>query len=351
MSTQASFRRRKKSGHASIKDVAERAGVSTATVSHVINGTRNTLPETRERVMAAVNELGYSLNQAARNLVVGHSSLLGLIISDMRNPFFPEVTAAFQEEALSHQMDALVFSTSYDTERMLQAVHRLVGLQVPGVAMVTSQIDPAVTQMLEQRRIVATYLDLGIVGPIVSNLVINYESGIRQAIDHLLALGHRDIAYIGGPLHLPSAQSRKKAFFDAAARAGFSPAAVDGDFTVDGGYRGCEAILSQSRRPTAIVAGNDLTAIGTLRSAHDRGLSVPRELSVVGFDDITFAEYTQPPLTTVAVPREQIGRIAFDSLWRMIKKGEPGAEHRLETRLVARRSTAPAMAAVAAGVS
>ncbi len=352
MSMPHSSRRRKKSGNASIKDVAELAGVSTATVSHVINGTRNTLPETHERVMAAVRQLGYSLNQAARNLVVGHSSLLGLIVSDMRNPFFPEVTAAFQEEALSHQMDALVFGTSYDTQRTLDSVNRLVGLQVPGVAVVTSQIDPAVIDLLAQRKIAATYLDLGKVGPGMSNLAIDYEHGIRQAIEHFLELGHRDIAFIGGPEHLPSAQRRKAAFLEASARAGLTPtAALDGDFTVESGYRLCNSLCRLPRRPTAILAANDLTAIGALRCAHDHGVNVPGELSVVGFDDIAFAEHTQPPLTTVALPREQIGRIAFDSLWQMIKTGEPGMEYAIETQLIVRRSTAaaPVLMAVGAG--
>ncbi|MEZ5354441.1 MAG: LacI family DNA-binding transcriptional regulator [Bryobacteraceae bacterium] len=330
--------------------MAELAGVSTATVSHVINGTRNTLPETHDRVMAAVRELGYSLNQAARNLVVGHSSLLGLIISDMRNPFFPEVTAAFQEEALSHQMDALVFSTSYDSQRTLAAVNRLVGLQVPGVAVVTSQIDPAVMELLAQRKIAATYLDLGIVGPGVSNLAVDYEQGIRQAIEHLLELGHREIGYVGGPPHLPSAMRRKAAFLEEASRAGLQPTAVvDGDFTVEGGYRAGTVLCEQSRRPTAVVAGNDLTAIGVLRCAQDHGIAVPAQLSVVGFDDIAFAEHTQPPLTTVALPREHIGRIAFDSLWRMIKTGEAGSTYPIETRLIQRGSTARVLTAVGAG--
>jgi LacI family transcriptional regulator len=349
MSKPNSFRRRKPTGHASIKDVAELAGVSTATVSHVINGTRNTLPDTRERVMNAVRTLGYALNQAARNLVVGHSSLLGLIVSDMRNPFFPEVTAAFQEEALSHQMDALVFSTSYDLDRTVRSVDRLIGLQVPGVAFVTSQIDPSIMETLAQRKIAAVYLDLGRVGPGISNLAIAYEQGIRQALDHLFEMGHRQIAYIGGPLRLPSAQRRKKAFLEAISAADIEPvAALDGEFTVESGYRLGGTVLSQSRKPTALIAGNDLTAIGTLRAARERGLSIPSDLSIVGFDDITFAEHTEPPLTTVALPREQIGRIAFDALWRMIKTGEPGAEYRIETRLIVRQSTAPAMATASA---
>src|SRR4051812_27408080 len=202
----------------SIKDVAARAAVSTATVSHVLNGTRHTRPRTRDRVLAAVRELGYSQNQAARNLARGTSTLLGLIVSDVRNPFFPEITAAFQDQALAHEMDALVLNTNYDAQRTLHSVRRLLGLQVPGVAILTSQIEPSVVDMLAQRRVAAVYLDLGKVTEAVSNIVIDYEHGIVQALEHLSALGHSRIAYVGGPPNLVSAQRRKNAFVSTAAR-------------------------------------------------------------------------------------------------------------------------------------
>ncbi len=324
---------------ANIKDVAERAGVSIATVSHVLNGTRPTRQHTRQRVLAAVKELGYSQNQSARNLVRGRSSLLGLIISDVRNPFFPEITAAFQDEALAHEMDALVLNTNYDPQRTLNSVLRLMGLQVPGVAVLTSQIEPSIITMLANRRIAAVYLDLGRVDHSISNIVIDYESGIRQALEYLSGLGHHRIGYIGGPAHLLSAQRRKQAFVDAASRLGVDPErTIESDFTVKGGYFACSKLLA-SYNPTAIVAGNDLTAIGILHCAYDAGKRVPDELSVVGFDDILFAEYAQPPLTTVALPRPEIGRVAFEALWAMISDPAlAGREFRVSPRLVVRQS-------------
>jgi LacI family transcriptional regulator len=326
----------------SIKDVAAKAGVSIATVSHVLNGTRSTRTETRERVLEAIQELGYSQNQAARNLARGRSSLLGLIISDIRNPFFPEVTAGFQDQAIAHAMDALVLNTNYDAERSLKAVKRLVGLQVPGVAVLTSQIDPAVAGMLPQAGVAAVYLDLGRVARNISNIVVDYEHGISEALDHLAKLGHKRIGYIGGPLQLPSAQRRKKAFMDSAIQMGIEPnRAIDADFTVKGGYFACGRLF-EGNRPTAIVTGNDLTAIGVLHRAYDDNLRVPEDLSVVGFDDILFSEYTQPALTTVAVPRAEIGRVAFQALWAMINDpDQAGREYRVDTRLVARQSTLP----------
>jgi DNA-binding LacI/PurR family transcriptional regulator len=333
----------------SIKDVAAKAGVSIATVSHVLNGTRGTRPATRDRVLDAIRELGYAQNQSARNLARGRSSLLGLIISDIRNPFFPEVTSAFQDQALAHNMDAVVLNTNYDSQRTMNAVRRLAGLQVPGVAILTSQIDPAVADLLPQAGVASVFLDLGRVSRNISNIVVDYAHGIAEALGHLAKLGHERIGYIGGPLELPSAQVRKKAFMDSAIRAGLEPdRTIDSDFTVKGGYSACARMLNGSR-PTAIVTGNDLTAIGVLHGAFDRGLKVPDDLSVVGFDDIVFSEYTQPALTTVAVPRTEIGKVAFQALWAMMNHPEQeGREYRVDTHLVVRQSTLPVAGAFVA---
>lgn len=326
----------------SIKDVAERAGVSIATVSHVLNGTRPTRHHTRQRVLSAIQDLGYSQNQAARNLARGRSTILGVIVSDVRNPFFPEITAAFQDQALVHDMDAIVLNTNYDAQRTLTSVRRLIGLQVPGVAILTSQIDPVVMDMLASHRIAAVYLDLGRVDQSISNILIDYEHGIAEALEYLTKLGHRRIAYIGGPPNMHSTQRRKKAFMDTAIRLGVEPSGtIDADFTVKGGYFACSKLLTGSV-PTAIVAGNDLTAIGILHRAYDGGLRVPEDLSVVGFDDILFAEYTQPALTTVSLPRTEIGKLAFQALWAMISDPTlAGREFRVGTRLVIRQSAQP----------
>src|SRR5215469_6650496 len=143
---------------ANIKDVARKAGLSVATVSHVLNGTKRTRPQTRQRVLKAVQQVGYTQNQAARNLKRGKSNMMALIISDIRNPFFPEITASFQDQALMHDVEALVFNTNYDPQRTLHVVKRLIGLQVPGVAVLTSQIDPGVIDLLASSGTAAVYL-------------------------------------------------------------------------------------------------------------------------------------------------------------------------------------------------
>jgi LacI family transcriptional regulator len=326
----------------SIKDVAAKAAVSIATVSHVLNGTRVTRPRTRDRVLAAVRELNYSQNQAARNLARGTSSILGLIVSDVRNPFFPEITAAFQDQALAHNMDAIMLNTNYDAQRTLHSVRRLLGLQVPGVAVFTSQIEPSIVNILAERRVAAVYLDLGTVSDAVSNIVLDYEGGIAQALEHLTGLGHSRIGYIGGPGKLHSVLRRKNSFIANAKRLGIDSGILeDSDFSVKGGYLACSKLLDGGQKPTAIVAGNDLTAIGILHYAYDSHLRVPDDLSVVGFDDILFAAYTQPALTTVAVPRAEVGKTAFEALWAMLADSElKGREYKLATHLVIRESTA-----------
>ncbi len=328
---------------ATIMDVAARAGVSVATVSYVVNDTRKVRAETRWRVMAAVRELGYAPNAAARNLAMGQSSLLGLIVSDIRNPFFPEIITAFQEAANLRDMEAIVMNTNYDAQRTRDTVNRLLALRVPGVAVLTSQIDRLATATLIRREICAVYLDLGKVDRYISNIAVDYEQGITAALEHVRQLGHVRIGFIGGASHLSSAQRRKRAFLKGAEKAGLAEVkVVDSNFTVHGGYFACSKLLA-GFPATAIIAANDLMAIGAMHCAYDRGIQVPAGLSIVGFDDITFAQFNQPALTTVAVPRAEIGRVAFDALRTMMgAPGHAGNEYRVETSLVVRQSTAPA---------
>jgi len=302
-----------------MKQVAERAGVSVATVSYVLNDARKVRPETERRVLSAAKELGYSPNTAARSLVSGRSSMLGLIVPDLGNPFFPEITKAFQDAARLSGLETIVMNTNYDLQRTRDTVHRLVSLQVPGAAFLTSQVDPGIHQAFSEKGICAVYLEHGVSGSHISNIAIDYRRGMESAAQHLLDLGHRRIGYIGGPAHGSSARRRKIAFLEsAAARTDVDVRAVDSDFSVQGGYFSCWKLLNDFPA-TAVIAANDLMAIGALHCAYDRKIPVPAELSVVGFDDISFAQFTQPALTTVAVPREDVGRLAFQALWTLVR--------------------------------
>jgi DNA-binding LacI/PurR family transcriptional regulator len=326
---------------ATIREVAAKAGVSAATVSYVLNDARKMRPETARRVLLAARELGYAPNNAARSLVVGRSSLVGLVVPDIGNPFFPEITKAFQEAANIAGLEAIVMNTNYDTQRTHSLMTRLLSLQVPGAAFLTSQVNAAVKDTLARRGVPAVYLDYGAPGPRISNIAVDYRLGMREAVEHLATLGHRTIGLIGGPADGASAQRRKSAFLELAGAAGMETRTIDSDFSVQGGYFSCSKLL-HSGGLTAIIAANDLMAIGALHCAFDRRIAVPEALSVIGFDDITFAQYTQPALTTVAVPRGAIGQLSFQALLSLITDPTTdGQTYEVETCLIVRQSTAP----------
>jgi LacI family transcriptional regulator len=331
-----------------IKDVAREAGVSTATVSHVINKTRFVSDATRERVMRAVERCHYYPNAQARSLASGRSNILGLLISDISNPFFPELVKSIEAAAYEHGYDVVLSNTNYESERTSHYVRRLIERKVSGVALMTSELDTALIDELARRHVSVVFLDLGAPGVHMSNLCVMYESGIEEAIRHLVALGHKRLAFIGGPKHLRSASKRLEAFRDSVARAlagEDAPASYEGDFKLEGGQRAAREILSAGELPTAVVAANDMMALGAMREFRAAGLNIPRDISVVGFDDIAFAALADPPLTTVCLPRMELGRRAVEALMTTIEHPErQGVEIRIPTYLIVRGSTAPARA-------
>src|SRR5256712_12482655 len=195
-----------------IKEVAKLARVSTATVSHVINKTRFVSDDTKRKVLYAIERVGYTPNIHARNLASGQSRTLGLIISDITNPFFPDLVKSIQERALELGYDVIVLNTNYEPERDSRYVQRLLELRVRGVMILTTEMDLSVIQRLSSREIAIVFLDIGKVGPHTSNIRVDYEKGVHEAVEHLLELGHRQIAFIGGPEHFKSAQYRRQAF-------------------------------------------------------------------------------------------------------------------------------------------
>jgi LacI family transcriptional regulator len=267
--------------------------------------------------------------------------LFGLIVSDIRNPFFPDIAAAFQSDAFERGLDAIVMNSGHDAKRGLAAVQRLLALNVSGIAIVTSQLDGAVMDLLVKCSVPAVYLDLGTPGPFASNIAIDYKSAIGETLEHLLSLGHTRIAYISGPEAWRSARSRREAFEAVVSGRAETMIAEAGGSGVKDGYVTCGRMLA-SFRPTAIACFNDQLALGALHAAHDRGLRLPRDLSVTGFDDIAFAENSYPPLTTAAVPREELGRTALRALLELTADAAAGgSEYKLVPKLIVRSSTAP----------
>lgn len=327
-----------------IKEVAHKAKVSTATVSRTVNGNPLVSGKTAEKVWRAIRELGYYPNVHARTLVSGRSRILGLIISDIANPFFPELVKGFEDTALKRDYSVMVANTGYDSSRMRIGVRRMIEHQVDGVAIMTSEIDPCLVDELSRRGVPIVFLDVGSVKERVSNISVDYATGVREAMDHLHQLGHRRVGFIAGPMQLKSARIRRQAFVRSLAVRHMEvdeSLVVTGNHRVDGGQSGMEQLLKLRRRPSAVLASNDLTAIGALTAIRAAGLHVPRDISLIGFDDIELSQYTDPPLSTVRLSREELGNTAFEALVSIIEGSDHGAELSVKTQLVLRHSTGP----------
>lgn len=327
-----------------IKEVAAKAKVSTATISRTINSSGLVSPRTAARVWKAIQELGYYPNTQARALVSGRSHIFGLIISDIANPFFPELVKSFEDAAIQHGYEVMIANTDYKSERMTLCVRRMIERKVEGVAIMTSEIDPALVEELSRRELPIVFLDIGKLKPLISDISVDYTNGIREAVEHLVSLGHQRIGFISGPLGLKSARTRKTAFLTCMRQCGIrenQQVLVHGNHKVDGGQAAMREILAMANRPTAVLTSNDLTAIGALHAIFNAGLSVPEDISVIGFDDIELTQFTQPPLTTVRLSREELGRKAFDALYQSAEGlSNTGLRMRVSTSLVLRQSTA-----------
>jgi LacI family transcriptional regulator len=335
-----------------IKDVAREAGVSTATVSHVINNTRYVSDEVRARVQEAIERCNYYPNAQARSLASGRSHTLGILISDIVNPFFPELVKSIEMAAFERGYDVVLANTNYDADRTSNYVRRLIERKVAGVALMTSELDTALVDELARREVSVVFLDLGSTGEHMSNLAVNYAVGIKEAIQHLVSLGHQQIAYVSGPARLRSACKRREAFRECVAKQlpRARPAIYEGDFKIEGGRRAAYEMLERGGMPTAVMVANDLMALGAMQEFRAAGLKIPQDVSVVGFDDIAFASLTDPPLTTICLPRMELGRRAVEALMTTIEHPErQGVEIHIPTYLVMRGSTAPARVTPSAG--
>lgn len=332
-----------------IKAVAKRAGVSTATVSRTMNGSAKVSPETEERVRQAIEALNFYPDTNARALGSGRSRLYGLIISDITNPFFPELVKSFEDIAVLHGQEVLIANTNYDPERMKICVRRMLQRKVDGVAIMTSEMDDHLIEDFSRRNIPLVFLDTSTPALGVSCVRIDYSAGIDVAMDHLIKLGHHRIAFISGPMQLPSARMRYAAFMKSTARDHLddNPRLIEeGNHRVDGGHEAMQRILSSGARATAVLASNDLTAIGAMGAIAEAGLRVPEDISVVGYDDIQLSAFTMPPLTTVSLPRAEIANAAFHALLNAKQSDAPkpvrGEEHIVLPKLVTRKSTSRA---------
>jgi DNA-binding LacI/PurR family transcriptional regulator len=308
-----------------IRTVAALAKVSIATVSRTINGSPAVSDRLMKRVWEAIEQLNYFPNTHARSLVSGRSRILGIIVENITNPFFPELIQNFEEVAVAHGYEILVSSSNSDPAVLTTCVRRMLERKVEGVAVMTfGEEEP-------------------VLDPKTSTILLDYTTGVRAAISHLMNLGHRRIGFLAGPYKLHSAITRENDFRTVMKEAGLKvePAwVIECDHTLRGGVAGFEKLRALGSQPTAVLCSNDMTAIGVLRAAYMGGLRVPQDLSVIGLDDIDFAEFTLPPLTTIRLSRADLARAAFDAL-RLQTDGSAKFEREflVSTSLVVRGST------------
>jgi len=325
-----------------IGQVAERAGVSATTVSHALNGRRPVSAATRDRIMAAIEELGYRPNVVARGLRAGRSLTVGLVIPDITNPFYPVLARGLQEVLGPAGYDEIITNTNGTRDLERAALDKMISRQVDGLAFAVFHTHAEDLQPVIDAQIPVVRLGGRQAQPGVDLIHSDDEGGARAAVRHLLHSGYRRIAFVCGPAAEGPAAERVAGYRAALAEAGVRPQqnmVVHTDFSRAGGAHGVERLFRQRKRPDAVLCANDMMAIGALDAARERGLRVPDDLAVMGFDDIEAASLVTPRLTTIANPAREIGKACARLLLdRIGGAAGPPKEIVISARLVRRES-------------
>lgn len=326
-----------------IKDVAEHAGVSMSTVSHVINSTRFVSPEIRARVEHAMQTLNYKPNTIARSLRNRQTRTFGVLLPDSANPYFARIVAAIEDACFSQGYNIIIGNASNNPERESAYLDVLAAKQVDGMLLISTGDFNRSIEYLQSANVPTVLVDRSSEAQNVDVVVTDNAQGGSLAAAHLLALGHRRIGMIAGPSRLSSSAQREHGFLGALQQADVTLSAssiVHGDFSAEGGYSACMTLLAaQAQPPTALFAANDMMAIGALRALHERGLHVPEDVSVIGYDNISLSAYVLPSLTTIAQPVEQIGQAAVRLLLaRIAQPDKPYEREVLNVTLLERDS-------------
>jgi DNA-binding LacI/PurR family transcriptional regulator len=324
-------------------EVAEKAGVSSTTVSHVINQTRFVSPDTVKRVQDVMSDLGYRPNSLARSLRRGETHSIGLILPDSSNPFFAEVTHAIEAEAFLKGYSLILCNTDGDINKERRYTDVLYNKQIDGIIFMAAGDDTASLQELLKQGLPTVVVDRELdtldVDSVISD---NFQSGYLAAT-HFIEGGHEKIAIIRGPSNLTPSAKRVTGFCQALQDANISfdsDYLLEGDFHPKSGYFAAKKLLSLGKPPTAIFVCNDLMAMGVLRAVHEAGLTVPENISIIGHDNIELASYTLPGLTTIAQQIEKIGSTAFQLLLdRIHDENAPVKKVVLPNFLIERHST------------
>ncbi|MDF2786546.1 MAG: transcriptional regulator [Pantoea eucrina] len=329
---------------ATIKDVAKRAGVSTTTVSHVINKTRFVAEETRNAVWEAIKALHYSPSAVARSLKVNHTKTLGLLATSSEAPYFAEIIEAIENHCFAQGYTLILGNAHNDLQKQRAYLSMMAQKRVDGLLVMCSEYPDDLLQMLEENRnIPMVVMDWGASrGDFTDTVQDNAFQGGYLAGRYLIERGHRDIGAIPGQLERNTGGGRHAGFLQAMHEAGITVRAewiVQGDFEPESGYQAMQQILSQKQRPTAVFCGGDIMAMGAICAADEMGLRVPQDISVIGYDNVRNARYFTPALTTVHQPKAQLGEKALEMLLdRITSKREEPQTIEVQPSLIERRS-------------
>lgn len=329
-----------------IKDIAEHAGVSIATVSYVINESRPVSPELTERVLNAVEELGYSPNEIARSLRLKQTNTIGLLIPDNSNPFFSEIAKGVEDAGFESGYNVILCNSNWKIEREIAYLELLRSRRVDGVIYHTTATDIDQIIPLVERGIPVVVLFREVQDLRVDSIRIDNHHAGYIATRHLIELGHRQIACVKPASDERPSGLRVEGFKDALKESGVDwqeSLIVSGDNRIEGGMTAAGLLLESGGEFTALFAGNDAMAIGAMRAFREKGILVPGDISIVGVDDIQLASFTEPPLTTVAQPKYDAGRLAVELLLKRLDSGtDRGPEELiLDLELIQRKSCAP----------
>ncbi len=332
----------------SIKDVASRAGVSVGTVSNVLNRPASVNGETRLRVQAAINQLGFVRSESARQLRAGASRIVALLVLDMRNPFFVDVASGAERAAREAGMSVIVCNSAQDKAEEADYLAMFAEQRVRGVLVTPADASGGNLGALQAQGIPYVLVDRVSAGADICSVSVDDMAGGRLAARHLLAGGHRSIAYVAGPPTLPQVRDRRTGVLAALAEAGLGVDALTEvtaqRLDVAAGRDAGARLLGMDPRPTAVFCVNDLLALGVLQTLFAAGIRIPGEVSLVGYDDIEFAAAAAVPLTSVRQPALDMGRQAAEMLIEETGPSRDGHRHRqvvLQPELVVRRSSSP----------
>jgi LacI family transcriptional regulator len=329
-----------------IRDVARECGIALSTVSNALAGKPHVAKETRRQVKEVAERLGYRASAVARALRTNRSFTIGVLIADVANPAFPDFVRGVEDVAIREKCSLFVCNTDGDIERQIWHMQSLLSNRVDGMVLISQHVDDE--RVRELLAVGPPHVALQRRSPRFDDDYVGSDNvgGITEAVEHLADLGHRRIGFVRGPLGSSTAQERLDAYRSAVARLGLDadPALVfDGDYTMPTGHLAGRALLSLPRPPTAIMASNDINALGIIDAATELGRDVPRDLSVIGLDDITLAAYGRINLTTIHLQKRAMGAAAAELLMKRVRSKRRGQGRLMTfpTHLVVRGTTAP----------